>query len=124
MALPRLKASYDSKKEWSADPKGYFLIKLFPEKREIGVRWMDYDREPQLEVYGTDAESIVQTLVREGLVSTLQHAAYLGFELHKAEVALRLGLSYVQDEPLELQGLVGFSGRQKKRFSTSASSRR
>ncbi len=100
-SIRTIKASYDSKKEWSADPKGYFLIKLFPEKREIGVRWMNYDHEPQLDVYGKDAESIVQTLIREGLVSTLQHAAYLGFELHKAEVALRLGKEYVQDKPLE-----------------------
>lgn len=64
---------------------------------------MNYKHEPQIDVYGKDAESIVQTLVREGMVSSPQHAAYLGYELYKAEVALRLGLKYVQDKPLDFQ---------------------
>ncbi|RLI15050.1 MAG: hypothetical protein DRO43_02425, partial [Candidatus Hecatellales archaeon] len=34
----------------------------------------------------------------ENLVSLLDHAAYLGFELGKALVALKTGRSYVQDE--------------------------
>ena len=101
MDVPRKEAEYDSKKEWNADPKGYFLIRIYPDKQEIGARFMNYKKEPQLDVYGKDAESIVQTLVREDLVSTMQHAAYLGYELHKAEVALRLGLEFVQDKPLE-----------------------
>lgn len=96
-----IKATYDSMKEWSADPKGYFLIKIFPEKKHIGVRYCNYKHQPLLDVYGKDAESIVQTLVRRKLVSSLQHAAYLGHELHKAEVALRLGKDFEQDKPLE-----------------------
>ena len=99
--IPRKEASYDSEKEWSADPKGYFLIKIFPKKQEIGVRYMTYKKEPALDVFGTEAEPIVQTLVREGLIGTLQHAAYLGHELHKAEVALRLGKEFVQDKTLK-----------------------
>ncbi len=101
MDVPRKEASYDSKKEWSADPKGYFLIRVFPEKQEIGVRYCNYRKEPLKDIYGKDAESIVQTLVREGLISSLQHAAYLGHELHKAETALRLGLEFVQDRPFD-----------------------
>lgn len=100
MDVPREEASYDTHQEWSADPKGYFLIRISPEKQEIGVRYCNYEKEPLKDIYGTDAESIVQTLVREGFVSTLQHAAYLGHELQKAEVALKLGLTYVQDAPL------------------------
>jgi tetrahydromethanopterin S-methyltransferase subunit A len=104
MADPeRIDASYDTHKEWSADPKGYFLIKIFPESNELGVRYQSYKHEPIKDIYGKDAESIVQTLVREGLISRLQHAAYLGHELHKAEVALRLGLEFVQDKPLEFK---------------------
>ena len=38
--------------------------------------------------------------IREGLVSELTHAGYLGAELAKAETALRLGLHYEQDRPL------------------------
>ena len=33
---------------------------------------------------------------------TQEHAAYLGKELEKAEIALKLGKQYVQDDPLDL----------------------
>ncbi|MHC1600732.1 MAG: DUF4346 domain-containing protein [Candidatus Nezhaarchaeales archaeon] len=40
-------------------------------------------------------------LIRRGLITTLDHAAYIGKELYKAELALRIGKSYVQDEDLD-----------------------
>ncbi len=113
--VPRISASYDSKREWRADPKGYFLIKPFPEKGKIGVRYMTYKKEPLLDIYGADAESIIQTIIREGLVSSLQHAAYLGHELQKAETALKLGLEFVQDDELRFGGL----SRTPRRRSSS-----
>ena len=99
--VPRIDSYYDSKHEWCADPKGYFLIKVFYEKKEIGIRWQNYKNEPLCDIYGTEAEAMVQTVVREELVSSLQHAAYLGHELHKAEVALKNKLVFVQDKPLD-----------------------
>jgi hypothetical protein len=41
-------------------------------------------------------------LLREGLISQLSHAGYLGAELAKAEAALHLDLRYRQDRPLQL----------------------
>jgi dihydropteroate synthase len=49
---------------------------------------------------GDEATEVYQTIVREKMVGKLEHAAYLGRELEKAEIALRLGRSYVQDEDL------------------------
>ena len=43
---------------------------------------------------------MLDTILRLGLVSSLEHAAYLGRELAKAEIALSLKKSYEQDEPL------------------------
>ena len=41
------------------------------------------------------------TILRENLVTTLMHAAYLGSELQKAEIHVRHHAgTYVQDEPL------------------------
>jgi tetrahydromethanopterin S-methyltransferase subunit A len=37
------------------------------------------------------------TIIENGWVSQLSHAAYLGKELARAELALRLGGEYVQD---------------------------
>ena len=39
-------------------------------------------------------------LLRDGLVTQLSHAAYLGEELAKAQTALQFGLRYDQDRPL------------------------
>jgi dihydropteroate synthase len=35
-----------------------------------------------------------------GLISRMEHATYLGSELEKAEIALKLGKNYVQDFPI------------------------
>ncbi|MDD2834959.1 MAG: dihydropteroate synthase-like protein [Methanothrix sp.] len=51
-------------------------------------------------IAGKNARDILNTLIEMGLVSRLDHAGYLGRELEKAEIALRLKRSYVQDEPL------------------------
>jgi len=51
-------------------------------------------------VAGRNARDILNTLIEMNLVSRLDHAGYLGRELEKAETALRLKRSYVQDEPL------------------------
>ena len=55
---------------------------------------------PKMEVAGTSAKDILNTLIDCGLVTRLDHAGYLGRELEKAEIALRLKRSYSQDEPL------------------------
>jgi dihydropteroate synthase-like protein len=55
---------------------------------------------PKMEVAGISAKDILNTLIDFGLVARLDHAGYLGRELEKAEIALRLNRSYSQDEPL------------------------
>lgn len=48
---------------------------------------------------GVDASSVYSTLCAKHKISSL-HAAYLGAELAKAEIALKIGKNYVQDETL------------------------
>ena len=52
------------------------------------------------EIKGTTAIEIVNTLIREKFISTLQHAADMGIELHKAELSLKYGFKYIQDKDL------------------------
>jgi dihydropteroate synthase len=66
----------------------------------IRVRYYGEDHALKLVCEGANAEEIYVTIVREGLVSTLEHAAYVGCELMKAEVAMKKNLPYVQDDPL------------------------
>jgi dihydropteroate synthase-like protein len=51
-------------------------------------------------IKGKTAESVYRKVIELGAVKKLDHAAYLGSELSKAEIALRTGKSYVQDGSL------------------------
>lgn len=84
------------------DPKGYFVITLDRAAGEIVLRHYLPDHTPAHKMHGRSAESMVLGLLREGLVSQLSHAGYLGVELAKAESALRLGsgIRYEQDRVL------------------------
>ena len=53
-----------------------------------------------LEIKVITAIEIVNTLIRENLISSLQHASYMGIELTKAELALKYNLEYIQDKDL------------------------
>jgi hypothetical protein len=109
--VKKVKAHYNSLKEWRKDPKGYFIIKVFYDKGYFGARYHTYDAVPHMDIIGTNAEAIVQSIAREKLITSIQHAAYLGHELHKAEMALKFHLNFVQDSPLD------FSKKTKKKES-------
>lgn len=51
-------------------------------------------------IKGKTAESVYAKIIQLGLVTRLDHAAYLGSELAKAGVALKTGKEYIQDKPL------------------------
>src|SRR3989338_4377358 len=56
----------------------------------------------RLEVfYGMTAFELYKKIILEERISELGHAAYLGAELTKAEIALKKGLKYVQDEQVD-----------------------
>jgi tetrahydromethanopterin S-methyltransferase subunit A len=82
------------------DPKGYFVITLDRQGEQIVLRHYLPDHTPAHEMRGRTAGPMLLGLLREGLVSQLSHAGYLGEELAKAEAALSLGLRYDQDRPL------------------------
>ncbi|MFN3384446.1 MAG: dihydropteroate synthase-like protein [Archaeoglobaceae archaeon] len=79
-------------KEFHRDPKGDFIIFIAD-----GKIFCKHDR---VTIAGERAKEIIDTILKLGLVSRLDHAAYLGRELMKAEIALRLGKNYIQDRDL------------------------
>ena len=100
---PVIKARYDRIRDWKIDPKGYFLIKIYPELKEIGVGYCTFpDNKLRAEIRGKTAIEIINTIISEEMISSLQHAADMGIELCKAEIALKGGIKYVQDDPLEI----------------------
>ena len=54
-------------------------------------------------VSGNTALEIVNTLIRNKYISSHQHAADMGIELCKAELALKYNLNYVQDKDLKIK---------------------
>ena len=106
----RLVARYHKIKDWKMDPKGYFLIRVDEKKKIIQVGYCKFTRlgnspinDMVAVVKGKMAIEIVNTLIREKFISTLQHAADMGIELHKAELSLKYGLKYIQDKDLEIK---------------------
>jgi tetrahydromethanopterin S-methyltransferase subunit A len=79
------------------DPAGYFLI--IPDRHSRMIVCEHYASDGRLihTIEGERASDICDTCVELGLVSKLDHAAYLGRELMRAELALSLGLDYDQD---------------------------
>ena len=105
----RLVARYHKIKDWKMDPKGYFLIGVDKKKKFIQVGYCKFTKLGNAPVNdmvaiikGKTAIEIVNTLIREKLISTLQHAADMGIELHKAELSLKYGFKYIQDKDLIL----------------------
>ena len=83
------------------DPKGYFRVGVNHESREIIVQHYLYGREePTIEIRSRDPYAIIGEIERRELVSLPHHYFYLGSELTKAYIALRLGKEYEQDRDL------------------------
>jgi dihydropteroate synthase len=103
-------AKYHRIKDWKMDPKGYFLIAVNRNKKIIRVGYCKFTKlgsspinDMIAEIQGKTAIEIVNALIREKLISTLQHAADMGIELHKAELSLKYGFKYIQDKNLEIE---------------------
>jgi dihydropteroate synthase-like protein len=87
--------------KYHPDKSGWFKIQIDRNERKIVViHYPKGSREPGTIIKGEDSRTIYQTVIRKNLISKHNHAAYLGKELEKAAMALQLGRSYIQDEPL------------------------
>ena len=105
----KISARYNKIKDWVMDPKGYFLIAIDRDQKLLRVGYCKFTKlgnnpmnDMVAEITGVTAIEIVNTLIREKYISSLQHAADMGIELCKAELALKYGLKYIQDKDLIL----------------------
>lgn len=83
--------------ESPADPAGYFVIDVSADKNIIRLEHHTPDHRVTAALIGRSARDLYLAAIRRGLVSRLDHAAYLGYELGRAERALTLNTRYVQD---------------------------
>lgn len=86
--------------KWHLDPAGSFKIDITDDEIRNGKLSPGRitARNKNNSIAGDRAKDILETIIRLGLVSRLEHAGYLGRELMKAELALKLRRSYSQDD--------------------------
>jgi tetrahydromethanopterin S-methyltransferase subunit A len=87
----------------SPDPAGYFVV--YADRANRGLSLEHYRNDGVLDavITGAAAAELYIPAIDRGLVSRLDHAAYLGRELARAEEALHTGTPYVQDAAPEQQ---------------------
>ncbi len=95
--LPENAIPAKASKNWRVDPAGPIRIWIVPD-RVLGNGGLIVAEHEKASVTGESAREVMDTLLELELVSRLDHAAYLGRELEKAELALRFNRSYAQDD--------------------------
>lgn len=81
----------------------YFKIGLDRRKKVMIAECYDLSHALKCMIEGKNAEEMTHTIIREGLIKNLAHAAYLGRELQKAEIALKNDLEFVDQEELKIK---------------------
>jgi tetrahydromethanopterin S-methyltransferase subunit A len=100
--------------QFQEDPSGFFYIYLDPTRRHIVVEHYEgvvkdapggkrtVSGKISRVFKGASAEMLYRTIIGANLISRLDHAAYVGAELGKAETALKCNVRYDQDKPLRI----------------------
>jgi len=94
---------YDDYKDHRNDDGCYTLIKIYWDTHEIGVAVCDYKHVIQKEFRGKRAQDLYVAIFKyneqhkRNWFKVLDHAAYIGKELKKAELALAMGFEYIQE---------------------------
>lgn len=92
----------DDAKPIILDTEGMFKIAIDrKEETIVAIQFTSETMQKPINIIkAKTAEAAYSMIVRLGLVSRLDHAAYLGSELKKAEVALKTGKEYIQDDEI------------------------
>jgi tetrahydromethanopterin S-methyltransferase subunit A len=95
ISIPVLQAA--APQRLTLDPAGYFV--LYPDTRKHCLVVEHYTNSGLLDcvIEGNAAGALYSTIIERHLLTRLDHAAYLGRELARAEQALLTGTAYIQD---------------------------
>ena len=103
--LPGTYIDAKGSEKWHLDPAGCFKIEITDDEIRTGKLYpgkiMARNNNNNINnnaIVGSTAKEILDTIIERGLISRLDHAAYLGRELMKAELALKFKRSYSQDD--------------------------
>ena len=88
----------------TSDPNGYFVIYVDRGRSLLSLEHYHNNGVLNAIIEGRSAAELYTPALERGLVSRLDHAAYLGQELARAQSALVDGSAYVQDGAPEVDG--------------------
>lgn len=80
------------------DKAGYFVILSDKDKKIIIAEHYSYENKLLRIIEGKNARNIYWTIIENGWVTELSHAAYLGKELTRAEMSIEYEFKYIQDK--------------------------
>lgn len=84
---------------WRLDPKGYFLIRVNEELKKIEAAFCDLkENKVRIIIRGDTPLEVYTAIIKENLITMLDHAADIGVELEKAYISLKYGKKYTQDK--------------------------
>lgn len=84
---------------WRLDPKGYFLIRINEELKKIEAAFCDLkENKVRIIIRGNTPLEVYTVIIKENLITMLDHAADIGVELEKVYIALKYGKKYTQDK--------------------------
>lgn len=98
--MPENAIDAQGSEKWHLDPAGCFKIEITNGEIQNGkfCPGKIIAQHNVRSIAGATAKEVLDTIIRLGLVSRHDHAAYLGRELMKAELALKFRRSYSQDD--------------------------
>lgn len=103
--IPIIEAKADYQKEWTADEKpdqNWFLVGY--ENNKVYVEhFVGYGQDTKkcCKIIGETPEDVLWEIVKRMKVKGLYHASYLGKELEKAYISMKLNKKYVQENQME-----------------------
>jgi|AP95_1055475.scaffolds.fasta_scaffold63112_1 hypothetical protein len=84
---------------WRLDPKGYFLIKVNEELGKIEAAFCDLkENKVRVIIRGDNPVEVYTAILKEELITMLDHACDIGVELEKAYISMKEGKKYTQDK--------------------------
>ncbi len=94
-AVPEIEAAQPQR--LVSDPAGFFVVYLDSPRRRLVVEHYTNDGVLGCVIEGSGPAAVAAAIIERDLVTRLDHAAYLGRELARAEHSLLTGEPYVQD---------------------------
>ncbi len=88
----------DINSDYIPDEQGYFKIYINHYNNNIYVLFYSNNHKILKTIIGRNAEAISKKIISLNLINNLSHINYLGRELYKAELCLKLGKPFIQDE--------------------------